>query len=866
MTNLSDLLPAGAASKQLSFTASGTIANGQTVALQSDGTVTAIAASGGDPSVGSSAVFESAGVNFIASAFDSNSNKVVIAYQDDGNSSYGTAVVGTVSGTSITFGSPVIFESANSRDFGVCFDSSNNKIVISYMDVGNNFYGTAIVGTVSGTSISFGSAVVFNSGMITFGCQCVFDSNSNKVVIAYQDDDDGDQGTAIVGTVSGTSISFGSETHFETGQLFADYPLSITFDSNSNKVVIAYFLTSGGKAVVGTVSGTSISFGSAVSFNSGSYTSSNAQQAITFDSNSNKVVIAFRDQGNSYNGTAVVGTVSGTSISFGSDVVFNTGASKNFSAAFDSSVNKVIIAYEDDDNNDYGEVVVGTVSGTSISFTSPINFNAADTGYTSTVFDNNANKIVISYKNSGNSGYGTGVVFTTSGSNVSSFLGIADAAISNAASGKITMKGGVVTNSQLLPLAYTGTLGSEAAFESADTYYIQPIFDSSNNRIVIIYTDGGDSNHGKAIVGTVNASGNSISYGTPVTFNAATTYFQSGAFDSNSNKVVIVYRDAGDGQDTKSIVGTVSGTSISFGSEATISTNAMSESSTVFDTNSNKVVTFYRDVENSDYGTAAVGTVSGTSITFGTPVVFESANVGFYQTSSCFDTSNNKTVTAYRDIGNSGHGTAIVGTVSGTSISFGTAVVFNAATTEDVVCAFDSGNNKVVVAYRDNAAPKQVASRVGTVSGTSISFGTEATVQSVSASIGNPAIAYSPDAQRVVLVFKDGDNSNYGTYAIGAVSSTDITYQTPVVFAAAATERIGIAYDTNEDRFVIGFADGGNSNYGTSIVLNVAGAYPNLVPNTTYYVQNDGTLSTTSSTVTAGKAMSTNSINLDYST
>ena len=45
MTNLSDLLPAGAASKQLSFTASGTIANGQTVALQSDGTVTAIAAS-----------------------------------------------------------------------------------------------------------------------------------------------------------------------------------------------------------------------------------------------------------------------------------------------------------------------------------------------------------------------------------------------------------------------------------------------------------------------------------------------------------------------------------------------------------------------------------------------------------------------------------------------------------------------------------------------------------------------------------------------------------------------------------------------------------------------------------------------------
>ena len=38
--------------------------------------------------------------------------KVVIAYSDGGNSSYGTAVVGTCSGTTISFGSEVVFESA----------------------------------------------------------------------------------------------------------------------------------------------------------------------------------------------------------------------------------------------------------------------------------------------------------------------------------------------------------------------------------------------------------------------------------------------------------------------------------------------------------------------------------------------------------------------------------------------------------------------------------------------------------------------------------------------------------------------------------------------------------------------------------
>ena len=39
MSNLTDLLPAGAGGKQVSFVASGTIGNGVTVVLNSDGTV-----------------------------------------------------------------------------------------------------------------------------------------------------------------------------------------------------------------------------------------------------------------------------------------------------------------------------------------------------------------------------------------------------------------------------------------------------------------------------------------------------------------------------------------------------------------------------------------------------------------------------------------------------------------------------------------------------------------------------------------------------------------------------------------------------------------------------------------------------------
>ena len=108
-------------------------------------------------SVGSEAVFESAGVEDISSAYDSNAQKVVFAYTDAANNNYGTAVVGTVSGTSISFGTPVVFEAAIGITNSIVFDSNSNKVVISYKDGGNSYNGTSIVGTVSGTTISFGS-------------------------------------------------------------------------------------------------------------------------------------------------------------------------------------------------------------------------------------------------------------------------------------------------------------------------------------------------------------------------------------------------------------------------------------------------------------------------------------------------------------------------------------------------------------------------------------------------------------------------------------------------------------------------------------------------------------------------------------
>ena len=428
------------------FVASGTIPNGSTVVINSDGTVGIVTLSvSTDPDVGNATVFESASVSQMSAAFDSTNNKVVIAYEDTGNNGYGTAIVGTVSGDNISFGSPVVFSAANSTKHpSVVYDSSNEKIVIAYRNDGNSNYGTAIVGTVSGTSISFGSAVVFESAA-SYYPTAVFDSNSNKVVIAYHDSPNSSSGTAIVGTVSGTSISFGSAVVFESG---STSNISSTFDSSNNKVVIAYQDgndSDQGKVVVGTVSGTSISFGSPVVFQSTQTTNI----AAVFDSSNNKVVIAYRNEGNSNYGTAIVGTVSGTSISFGSAVVFHSANANYITAAFDSSNNKVIIAYEDNANNNYGTAVVGTVSGTSISFGSAVIFESAYTLNCKSTFDSNSNKVVITYRDNGNSNYGTAIPFgaTSLVTNLTAenYIGITAEAISDGATGKVNIVGGINT-------------------------------------------------------------------------------------------------------------------------------------------------------------------------------------------------------------------------------------------------------------------------------------------------------------------------------------------------------------------------------------------------------------------------------------
>ena len=819
--------------------------------------------------IGSSVTFESATTSYPSVVYDSSNQKIVIAYRDQGNSNYGTAIVGTVSGSSISFGTPTVFESAVVAYMSGAYDSNNNKVVFSFKGASN--YGRSVVGTVSGTSISFGSGVNFESAAIE-STGTAYDANAQKIVVAYRDDGNSNYGTAAVGTVSGTSISFGTPVVFQAS---ASYYFTPVYDANAQKVVIGYrddVASSAGTAIVGTVSGTSISFGTKQAFESGNTTHISG----VYDSTNQKVVFAYKDGGNSSHGTAVVGTVSGTSISFGTPVVFNAGNSGYFSASFDSNAGRVLISYSDDSNGSKGESVVGTVSGTSISFSDSVLFKNASADYVASAYDSNQGRVVIAYRSPSNSNYGEAVVFK---------VGYSQATGGTIADGKPVI---VNANGTVSSIAETSTsFGSAAVFESASTTQISSAYDTTNNKVIVAYRDSGNSNYGTAAVGTV--SGTSISFGTPVVFNSGDTRYTSCTFDSSNEKMVISYVDWSNNERPTSVVGTVSGTSISFGSEVVISSVVASYMSTVFDSSGNKIIATFRDDSNSGRGRGHVGTVSGTSISYAVGGEYNSDTTN--DPHLVYDSNRERLIVSFIDAGTGADTlSARVGTLSGNSISWGQNVQI-ADGCNGLATTFDSNVNKLFLLYKQTSTSNYPEARLGTITsgGTDLTF-TSATAMS-SAADTIDEIAFDSSTNSVLIPYKAA-STNLGSFRSATTDGTSITFSGVTVFENAQIDNtIAPIYDPDTNKFLISYRDADNSNYGTSIVgtvgssnltsenfvgfmdgaaldgtngeilssCSIARNQTSLTPGQTYFVSpTDGALSTTagSPSVTAGTAIS----------
>lgn len=350
---------------------------------------------------GSEYVFNAATTQGIAMGLLSN-NKVVIAYTDIG-SYYGTAIIADITGTTISYGSEYVFNTVSVSNSAICV-LTETTFVIAYLD-NNTYYGTSVLGTVSlGTVISFSSKSIFNYAQVMYVAICTL--TSTKFVIAYQDLG-ATSSTAVVGVSNGSSLSYSGNKYVFN----AYYSYYITIGAlTSTKFVISY--NDGGYSnystcIIGNESAQSITFGSKYSFNT-TYDSYALSVGIL---TSTSFILAFSDYAQSHDGYAMIGTVSGNSISFGSKYLFIAGHTWNYNSIGVLSPTKVVIANCNVSNSNYGVATVGTISGNVITFGDNYTFNASSTAYILCT-NLSSTSFIIAYEDVGNSNYGIAIAGT----------------------------------------------------------------------------------------------------------------------------------------------------------------------------------------------------------------------------------------------------------------------------------------------------------------------------------------------------------------------------------------------------------------------------------------------------------------------
>ncbi len=302
-------------------------------------------------------------------------------------------------------GTALQFEAGMTLDISAVALSSS-KVLIAYTD-SNDAKGKAMILSVSGTVLTAGTAVEIGDGGLTGNFSTVALS-STKALVAYEDGGDANSGKAVVLSVSGTTIAKNTVEEFETGGS-ARFISAVAL--SSTVVLVAYSDNTDlvrGKAVVLSISGTTITRYTGITFESDPtwYISAVALSAT-------KVLVAYQNGVSTQHGEARILMISGTTIVASDEVAFEGGNINCISAVALSST-KVLVAYRDNDDVDSGKAVVLEIDDTTIAPGTEETFHVGSTGFISAVALSET-KVIVSYCASNASNEGRIAVLAISG-------------------------------------------------------------------------------------------------------------------------------------------------------------------------------------------------------------------------------------------------------------------------------------------------------------------------------------------------------------------------------------------------------------------------------------------------------------------
>ena len=727
----------------------------------------------------------------VATTYESNSEAFVMAYRDTSNSNYGTAVAGTWSDGTLTWGSPVVFESS-AIEHNPRITSGANRVHVSYTPSdGNSGIRSA---SISGTTLTFAAETVWAgypsaatatelaSGTVD-DKSITYDTNSDRFVTVYEDGANSNYGTAVVHVFSNAStgaMTYGTPVVFNSGHTRMETGKNIVYDSSASRVVIAYGDSSfEGKAIVGSVTaGTnSISFGTEVQFQDVA-----DSICIVEDPNTDRVAIFYASAGDSNKGKAVVGTVtSGTnSIAFGSVATFESGeidsggGSGNddapLAAAYDPDTNKILVVYNNGSTN--GQARVATITGgtdNSIAFGTEATFTTNHTDYLAVAYNEKRNKFIIAYADIDGSRHGQALTATISGTDVS--------------------------------------FGSIAEFAAVTTTFIAAHYDPVGQEVLIAFNNQTDG-RGDFLFANIDNSTN-VSFGTTFQFitGDGQPRHNAIAYDEDNRKLLIAFDD-NDEDLTHVMINSNTGSNVT-------------GHATVYDPDNNYVLMAYSGGQNNgDTYVKAVShnTSDGTYTSVGIGTLVHVSNFVNARGDIIYDPDTNRGVFAYMDGSNSDYMTANViqsgGTASNPTITIGADSIVESETSQIASMTYDTTNDKVFLAY-DNSNDGIVKGAIGTInSGTNaISFAGIGTIWDYSSGGDNFDVEMDVDQGKIQFWYKDDDNSNYLYYKLitPGASSFSVASGTAVSSSAVAIENNSLSYGSGKG-VLVGVRDTGSSN------------------------------------------------------
>lgn len=318
--------------------------------------------------------------------------------------------------------------------------------------------------------------------------------------------------------------------------------------------------------------------------------------------------------------------------------------------------------------------------------------------------------------------------------------------------------------------------------------------------IVRLIDDGGTTKIQKVV---------DSSFGTDISMDQFAGWYVDTAYDPVEEKILIIYADSADSDKGKGVVGTVTGDVITLGTPVEFDANVIRRVQVEYDTAAEKFLVIYGDETNTD-SIGVVATVSGNVVSFGVSSVFDTAGAGS-ELNLAYDTNAGAFAVFYEVPSKSG----LVATISGTTVSYGAKVVFTTDTLDQfsLCCAYDAVAQKTLVMYGSDTN-KALAGRVATISGTTISYGTEVdifTTGETAFGANNTEMSYNSDAGACMFAATIYDLSfaglTVGTMLITGTDVTLISAQKMGVTLSTISTKISTTYDSGLGMLVVGIPD-----------------------------------------------------------